>query len=336
MDVGFKGNPNIGSVVLNQIVDTDDFKSFANSFNQGDRIFIISSIFGGTGASGFPLLLKSLRTGKDFPNNDLINNAQIGAVTVLPYFKLKQNDDSEIDSSTFISKTKSALAYYENNIIKNNAVDEMYYLADNLSATYENYEGGSMQKNDAHLIEFLAASSIVDFSYKDKQECTDNLELGIKEVSGAVSFDSFYDRMQDMLFSPLTQFTLMSNALTYKVNRFKSSSFNANKGNFEDIYDSRFFGEITDYFVQYKEWLKEMKNNKRSLDLFNIECEDKPFNLVTGITPKRIMSRYSDYDLVVARLDSAVRACKSKEAEDKFLEMFYIGTKKLVAEKLNK
>lgn len=336
MDVGFKGNPNIGSVVLNQIVDTDDFKSFANSFNQGDGIFIISSIFGGTGASGFPLLLKSLRTGKDFPNNDLINNAQIGAVTVLPYFKLKQNDDSEIDSSTFISKTKSALAYYENNIIKNNAVDEMYYLADNLSATYENYEGGSMQKNDAHLIEFLAASSIVDFSYKDKQECTDNLELGIKEVSGAVSFDSFYDRMQDMLFSPLTQFTLMSNALTYKVNRFKSSSFNANKGNFEDIYDSRFFGEITDYFVQYKEWLKEMKNNKRSLDLFNIECEDKPFNLVTGITPKRIMSRYSDYDLVVARLDSAVRACKSKEAENKFLEMFYIGTKKLVAEKLNK
>lgn len=148
MDVGFKGNPNIGSVVLNQIVDTDDFKSFANSFNQGDRIFIISSIFGGTGASGFPLLLKSLRTGKDFPNNDLINNAQIGAVTVLPYFKLKQNDDSEIDSSTFISKTKSALAYYENNIIKNNAVDEMYYLADNLSATYENYEGGSMQKNE--------------------------------------------------------------------------------------------------------------------------------------------------------------------------------------------
>lgn len=139
-----------------------------------------------------------------------------------------------------------------------------------------------------------------------------------------------------MLFSPLTQFTLMSNALTYKVNRFKSSSFNANKGNFEDIYDSRFFGEITDYFVQYKEWLKEMKNNKRSLDLFNIECEDKPFNLVTGITPKRIMSRYSDYDLVVARLDSAVRACKSKEAENKFLEMFYIGTKKLVAEKLNK
>ena len=79
MDVGFKGNPNIGSVVLNQIVNSEDFKAFANSYEQGDKIFIISSIFGGTGASGFPLLLKTLRTGNSFPNNDIINktNEQI-------------------------------------------------------------------------------------------------------------------------------------------------------------------------------------------------------------------------------------------------------------------
>lgn len=113
MEVGFKGNPNIGSVVLNQIAHSSDFETFASDFSDGDRIFIISSIFGGTGASGFPLLLKTLRTGKNFPNHDIINRATIGAITILPYFKLKQDDDSEIDSSTFISKTKSALAYYE-------------------------------------------------------------------------------------------------------------------------------------------------------------------------------------------------------------------------------
>lgn len=66
MDVGFKGNPNIGSVVLNQIVRSVDFEDFANSFEADDKIFIISSIFGGTGASGFPLLLKTLRTGDSF------------------------------------------------------------------------------------------------------------------------------------------------------------------------------------------------------------------------------------------------------------------------------
>lgn len=137
MDVGFKGNPNIGSVVLNQIVDSDDFVDFANNFAAGDKIFIISSIFGGTGASGFPLLLKTLRTGNTFPNNELINNAEIGAITILPYFKLDNDQESEIDSSTFISKTKSALAYYENNIIKNGSVNALYFLADDVTNTYK-------------------------------------------------------------------------------------------------------------------------------------------------------------------------------------------------------
>ena len=132
MDVGFRGNPNIGSVVLNQIVDSEDFVNFANSFQSGDKIFIISSIFGGTGASGFPLLLKTLRIGKSFPNFSIINQANIGALTVLPYFKLNPDNKSEIDSSTFISKTKSALAYYEDDIVKNGSINSLYYLADDI------------------------------------------------------------------------------------------------------------------------------------------------------------------------------------------------------------
>ncbi|MDR0811078.1 MAG: hypothetical protein LBN23_02210, partial [Paludibacter sp.] len=60
MTAGFQGNPNIGSVVLNQFDDSDIFKAFANDFKDGDKIFIVSSIFGGTGASGFPLLRKVL------------------------------------------------------------------------------------------------------------------------------------------------------------------------------------------------------------------------------------------------------------------------------------
>ena len=67
-------------------------------------------------------------------------------------------------SSTFISKTKSALAYYENNISKNGSIDALYYLADDVVSTYDNHEGGSAQQNAAHLIEFLGATAIVDFS----------------------------------------------------------------------------------------------------------------------------------------------------------------------------
>ncbi len=334
MEVGFKGNPNIGSVVLNQIVHSDDFENFATSFSEGDRIFIISSIFGGTGASGFPLLLKTLRTGENFPNHDIINNATIGAITILPYFKLNPNPDSEIDSSTFISKTKSALAYYEYNISKNGSIDAFYSLADDVSNTYENHEGGSAQQNAAHLIEFLGATAIVDFS-NSSFPTPGNMELGIKEIGGAISFDALHRGMKDMLYVPMTQFMLVANALTDKLDYYRSNAFNANVGNFETLYDSTFFSYLSSFISKYREWIKEMKDNKRSLDLFNLSCGNKPFELVTGVKPKKIMSRYSDYDLVSDRLNSSVKSCKSKGAENKFMEMLFLGSERLINEKLS-
>lgn len=335
MDVGFKGNPNIGSIVLNQIVDSNDFMDFANNFESGDKIFIISSIFGGTGASGFPLLLKTLRKGNTFPNNDIINNAEIGAITILPYFKLKNNEESEIDSSTFISKTKSALAYYENNISKNNSIDALYYLADDVSNTYENNEGGSTQQNDAHLIEFLAATAIVDFSNKS-HDYTTNKEFGLNNIGdGAVTFDSFYDKQRRELFSPLTEFVMMANCLNYKFDYYSSKSFNANNDNFEGLYGSSFISDLQNITKSYLDWLDEMKRNKRSLDLFNLTTKDKPFDVVTGYKPKKVMSTKSNYDLVTDRLNSAVKKCNSKEDNNKFIEMFYLGMSRLVHEKFN-
>lgn len=337
MEVGFKGNPNIGSVVLNQMVHSSDFLDFANSFASGDKIFIISSIFGGTGASGFPLLLKTLRSGNSFPNYDIINKAEIGAITVMPYFKLDPSNESEIDSSTFISKTKSALAYYENNISKNGSIDSLYYLADDISNTYENHDGGAFQLNDAHLIEFLAATSIVDFvNNSNESGMTINKELGIKELGGAVSFDSFYDKEKRIFFRPLTQFILLSNCLTDEWNYFSSTQFNANNEYFSNFYDSSFMSQLVDFCRSYKDWLIEMKGNKRSLDLFNIMCGDKPFDVVTGVKPAKIMSIKSDYSLIADRLNSKVKKCRSKSKEDRFFEMFYLGTQQLFKEKINK
>lgn len=334
MEVGFKGNPNIGSVVLNQIVNSNDFQEFANNYESGDKIFIVSSIFGGTGASGFPLLLKTLRTGDSFPNNDIINKAEIGAITILPYFKLKTDDDSEIDSSTFISKTKSALTYYENNISRNGSINALYFLGDNMSGSYENHEGGSAQQNDAHLIEFLAATAIIDFSNKE-HDGTVNKELGLRDLTGSVTFDSFYDEQRKELFAPLSEFLLMAHCLTHKYDYYSSKSFNANNDNFNGLYGSTFISNLRSILNSYIDWLREMENNKRSLDLFNLDSKDKPFDIITGISPKRIFSIKSDYDLVTDRLNNSVKKCRSTEDYNKFLEMFYLGTSRLISEKFN-
>lgn len=336
MQVGFKGNPNIGSVVLNQIVNSEDFMAFANSYEQGDKIFIISSIFGGTGASGFPLLLKTLRTGNSFPNNDIINKSEIGAVTILPYFKLQVDDESEIDSSTFISKTKSALAYYENNISKNNQINALYYLADDVTNTYENHEGGSTQRNDAHLIEFLAASAIVDFSNKEHSGTT-HKELGIKETMGNVSFNSFNEELNRWLRLPLTQFTLMANCVKNQYDYVTSTRLEANnKASFVEhgLYDNSFFTNLKKFIDSYREWLKEMKDNKRSLDLFNLDCGVTPFNVVTDVKPKKVASILSNYNLFFGRLNDAIKHC-SGDDNNKLLEMYSVATERLSKEKFN-
>ncbi len=335
MDVGFKGNPNIGSVVLNQTFESDDFKKFANDFASGDKIFIISSIFGGTGASGFPLLLKTLRTSDTMPNHDLINNAEIGAITLLPYFKLEQSEESEIDSSTFISKTKSALAYYENNISRNNSINALYYLADDISNIYQNHEGGSRQNNDAHLVEFLAATAIVDFCNKQHPN-TVNKELGLQDLSDSVTFDSFYEEQQRQLFEPLTEFVMMSNCLTDKYSYYSSGAFDANNDYFKGLYDSSFMSNLVSICEEYKQWLGEMKGNKRSLNLFNLNTNGKPFEVVTGRRAKKVFSTKSDYDLVTDRLNTAIKKkCHSKEDPDKFVEMYFLGTERLIKEKFN-
>ena len=343
MDVGFKGNPNIGSVVLNQIAMSDDFTNIANSFSQGDRIFIISSIFGGTGASGFPLLLKTLRTEQSIPNHSLINNALIGAVTILPYFKVKQDNESEIDSSTFISKTKSALAYYENNIVKNEEINALYYLADEPKNSYDNNEGKAAQRNDAHLVEFLAATAIVDFCNSDvTTDETRNNELGIKDIneenSATITFSSFHDGLKDMLAEPLTQLTLTANFFNDKFSYVSSSTLSGNGklGLSTDFYRSSFVKNLQQHLYYYRDWLSELKSNKRSLDLFNLECGDKPFTVMTDITEKRVMSLKSNYDLFYDELSTvAKKKCQSRKAEDKLLEMYSLATKELYEKKFN-
>ena len=344
MQVGFKGNPNIGSVVLNQIVSSPQFDEFATSFAEGDKIFIISSIFGGTGASGFPLLLKSLRDEKaTFPNHSIINKAEIGAVTILPYFKLHPSEESEIDSSTFISKARSALAYYETNVVGNDSINALYYLADD-GNTYENNDGGSMQQNPAHIIEFIAATAAINFMNEDYAGKHMNLEFGIQDINDndGVTFGKFYPKTSALLMKPMTQMALMANCLqegSPQYNLVVSDSLAANLSICakENLYATPYFTELKAFLEKYKEWLKELYNNKRSLNLFNLECADKPFELLTDRKPLQggfFSFEKKDYEAFYSALNKAAQKVRGENASSLFIEMFSRATKKLVEDKL--
>lgn len=160
LSVGFKGNPHMGSMVLNSLIGGPAYNAFKSVFGKGDRIFIISSVFGGTGAAGFPLLLQNFRQ-SDKPE---IRESQIGALSIMPYFKLSEaKETSDIDSSDFLTKTKSALTYYTKPDFSS-LYNSIYYLADPDKQTnpYKNDE--QKQENDAHIIELLGALSIFHFA----------------------------------------------------------------------------------------------------------------------------------------------------------------------------
>ena len=109
----------------------------------------------------------------------------------------------------------------------------------------------------------------------------------------------------------------------------KVSGFN------EDLYRSQFVGLLKDFQNNFLTWLAEMKGNKRSLDLFNLECGDKPFDVVTNVAPRKVKSLKSNYSLFVDRINGQVGKLGSKDAKDKLMEIYYLATKQLAKEKFD-
>lgn len=343
MKVGFKGNPNIGSVVLNQFGNSPQYAKFANGFQQGDRIFIISSIFGGTGASGFPLLLKTIRSDRNSQSWNLISNAKIGAVTVLPYFTVTQDDNSGVDSSTFASKTKSALAYYEHNISANGGIDALYYIGDNIPASYENHDGGSEQKNNAHIVELCSALAILKFASTPDAALdgeTLHYEYGLDTNNANISQIILGDLGRESkatIQKPMTQLLLVYKYLLNECEKeYKHQPWAIDNKLDDSFFTSDFYKDLMDLLDNYRQWLLEMADNTRSFKPFNVNRRKPLFDMVVGISPAKISSISSNYALCDSTLNSRWGKWNKVAArEQKFMELFYRATKKLVERKYN-
>ena len=348
MNVGFKGNPNIGSVVLNQYQHSKIFQDIIASFEQGDRIFVISSIFGGTGASGFPLLVKNLRAvSNELSGNGNVKDAPIGAITVLPYFAVKPEDasKSEIDSSTFIAKAKAALTYYDKNVTEPNV---LYYVADRVSNQYENVDGGTGQQNDAHIVELISALSIVDFmsipvdqlvTVNGKPETCMYKEYGIKDDQESVIYENLSDQTKRLIQTRMTQYVLFCKFMKEQLNESIKTQQWAKDLQYDDNFlAGTFYGNLESFRDASFTWFEELSGNKRGFAPYEMEeNKNELFSFVKGVKPARVMSLNSNYALFDDRLNSIAHNLKTKNEKTKnhsFVELFFQATKKLVEEKL--
>ena len=165
LSVGFVGNPNIGSVVLNALsLGSADFKAIQDTTSPTDGVIIVGSLFGGTGAAGIPLIVNS------FNKLDPARKPILGAIAMLPYFSTTDTGKLspinrgkwDVKPDSFETKTRAALMYYDDYM---RALDVMYYIGDgDKKDSYPHCVGGIEQDNPAHLTELMGAMSIMDFA----------------------------------------------------------------------------------------------------------------------------------------------------------------------------
>ncbi len=345
MTVGFKGNPNIGSVVLNQFGQSKEFENFASNFSSGDKIFIISSIFGGTGASGFPLLLKTLR-GCKVGNSDIVKNAPIGALSVLPYFSINNGDKNrEIDSTSFLGKTRAALSYYTRNISGKGdySIDNIYYIGDDASSNYDYCEGGQNQRNHAHVIELFSALAVLDFArYGKRQMGTETKEFGLDSLTDQLQFSNLSQKTRDAITRPMTMLMLFERFCENKINEDvsnKTQPWAKSLGVDGSMLSTQFGEDLTRFLSEYRSWLSEMAENKRSFMPFELAASD-PINGVNGYEVKySIFGHGKGFDYLTDRLNK--RSGELKKADgtttaQKMMDTFYEVMEDVVKDKIIK
>jgi hypothetical protein len=329
LDQGFKGNPNLGSLVFNNLINTPEFKHFERVFSQGDRIFIVSSIFGGTGSSGFPQLVKNIRNS----NNNFIREAPIGALVIKPYFRVAEDANSSINSDNFNAKTKSALTYYAEEL--EGHINSFYYLADKPGKALENKMGGIDQKNKAHIIEFFGAKAIMNYVNSPvNSNGSVHYEYGIKDIDKSQGIQEL--RLEDFhsvaIWKAFTKFSFFVKFFKYglgeRIN--KNEPFAKDLNLASELNQKVFYIQLKNFIDQYWVWLKEMEESERSFSPYNLEGPFSKF--IKGKTVGKLDSgMFSDvWTGVLGDLWKEISKEQGKITnEEKFLRMMYACQEKI-------
>ncbi|RTQ53645.1 hypothetical protein EJV47_02605 [Hymenobacter gummosus] len=353
LDLGFRGSPNVGSVVLNSLVQAPEMTYLAQTLNANDRVFFISSIFGGTGAAGFPLLVKNLRNPDGpLPQHNVRGQVKAGALVMLPYFKLQQPTPQEraegrdfIDSNTFITKTKTALSYYANHL---DGLEALYYLGDQAGQPLPNNPGRSEQRNQAHLLELLGALAIPHFLEQPaaqldrRNPAYHEFGLGSAAASSTLfDFSQLPPELRQSVARPMIRFHYFARYFQQHLLAKKDTPlFRVGQLGRHLPANAGPLADLTSFFGEYDQWLRELGVNERKFGAlladetdFNHMVKDKPIKtgfLNSGLTDQVLRTE----------LDKAVSGTKSLENPDAaralrwLVEAFDVATEKVVADKL--
>lgn len=193
---GFLGRPSIGAAVLADSIDKSarPWKDFCSEINTDPsaRVFLMGSIFGGTGAAGLPTIAKLLR---EWFKDKQSAQFRLGCLLMLPYFSFQSaNDQEQLQArpEEFLLRSQAALDYYQTKQDQQAIYDAVYLLGSDTQASMgEHHLGAGPQRNPPHYLELYAATAAVHFfEHNTDQEVKTYL---IARNRGPVNWESFPD-----------------------------------------------------------------------------------------------------------------------------------------------
>ena len=193
-----------------------EFETFLNllfAAKSDAKIFVLGSIFGGTGASSIPVIPQALNDALKIYGDgkmELDPGAKFGATLLTEYFKFKKPADSQkanrdnaviADSSFFTLNSQAALQFYQDDPTVQKTYKKMYHIGWPIDSEdfskgktdNETITGGEAQKNACHITELLCGCAAWDFFNSDSG-------LDVKEASYLYKSVHYKDGVLDFSF----------------------------------------------------------------------------------------------------------------------------------------
>lgn len=174
---GYRGRAHVGAAALVSAINHDQPEFLARLLDlmrastggEEVRIFMAGSLFGGTGAAGFPTIARTLHKLRAPNNNQRVqgDKVHIGGALMLPYFRFGQPDDPNanvITSSQLLPQARVAVEFYQSLLQQEGVFDRLYVSGwEQMFELGYHQPGRAEQRNPALLPELVAALAAMDF-----------------------------------------------------------------------------------------------------------------------------------------------------------------------------
>lgn len=205
---GYRAQTHLGSMMMyHSIIEAAksplscELKSFLSelikaSQNGQPRVFILGSVFGGTGASSIPIIPQAISKAAEIMSNgaaNVLKSAYFGSTLLTAYFSFRAPSGNELSnqkiiatSDKFALNSQVAMMFYDDDTTVKSTYQKFYMMGtsglewdpmqrENDKIT-ETITGGEQQKNDSHYIELLAACAALDFYNTEESALQQNKE----------------------------------------------------------------------------------------------------------------------------------------------------------------